>query len=120
MKAACEGTRCGGGGPHSCVLTGFGFHLQGSESQQAGGGMAAGMGVFIEELLPESFLRHAFGRFFGMLAEAGPGAVPPELAAEADALRRQLATNLNLQFDLQDLEDEEDEDAPVVVDLQTA
>ena len=79
--------------------------------------MAAGMGAFVEELLPESFLRQAFGSFFEMLAEAGPGVVSQELAASADLLRKQLRDSLNLRFDLLDLEDD-DEDAPVVVHLE--
>lgn len=79
--------------------------------------MAAGMGAFVEELLPESFLRQAFGSFFEMLAEAGPSVVSQELAASAEILRRQLKDSLNLRFDLLDLEDD-DEDAPVVVHLE--
>lgn len=78
--------------------------------------MAAGIGAFIEDLLPDSFLRHAFGRFFECLAEAGPGGVPQELKESADMLSKQLEASLNLRFDILDLEDE-DEDAPVIVDL---
>ena len=78
--------------------------------------MAAGIGQFVEDLLPDSFLRLAFGGFFRTLAEAGPSVVQRELAVEVAALKQQLQDSLGLQFEIEDL-DEEDEDGPVVVQL---
>ena len=106
--------------PH-CRPAIFNIHIYGrceqaSDSQQAAGTMAAGIGQFLEDLLPDSFLRHAFGGFFRILDEAGPGAVRRELAVEAAALKEQLRSSLGLQFEVEDLEDN-DEDGPVVVEL---
>ncbi len=93
-----------------------GLRLQASDSLQAAGTMAAGIGQFVEDLLPDSFLRHAFGGFFRALDEADPGTVPSELAGEVAGLKQQLRSSLGLQFEVEDLEDE-DEDGPVVVEL---
>ena len=90
--------------------------LQASDSQQAAGTMAAGIGQFVEDLLPDSFLRVAFGGFFRVLDEAGPSVVRRELAVEVAALKQQLQDSLGLQFEVEDLEDE-DEDGPVIVEL---
>jgi len=89
---------------------------QESDAQQAAGTMAAGIGQFVEDLLPDSFLRLAFGGFFRILDEAGPSVVQRELAVEVAALKQQLQDSLGLQFEVEDLE-EEDEDGPVVVEL---
>ena len=78
--------------------------------------MAAGIGQFVEDLLPDSFLRQAFGGFFRGLDEADSGKVPKELASEVAALKQQLKSSLGLQFEVEDL-DEEDDDGPVVVEM---
>ena len=92
------------------------YTSQASDSQQAAGTMAAGIGQFVEDLLPDSFLRHAFSNFFRTLDEAGPSLVQRDLAVEVAAVKQQLQESLGLQFEVEDLEDE-DEDGPVVVDL---
>lgn len=91
----------------------------------AGGGNAASSPApfgapFVEELLPDSFLRHSFAGFFEMLRDA-QGAVPPALGAAAEQLQGFLrGSQLGWEFRLHVLQegaDEYDEYAPVVVDL---
>lgn len=89
---------------------------QASDSKQAAGTMAADIGQFVEDLLPDSFLRLAFGGFFRTLDDAGPSVVRRELAIEAAALKEELKSSLDLEFEVEDL-DEEDEDGPVLVEL---
>ncbi|KAK9826103.1 hypothetical protein WJX81_003949 [Elliptochloris bilobata] len=68
-----------------------------------------------EELLADSFLRRLFARFFEAVREGGPRGAPVQ--AEVDALRRLLAERLGWDFDASELGDEDNEDAPVVVEL---
>ncbi|PNW83398.1 hypothetical protein CHLRE_05g244750v5 [Chlamydomonas reinhardtii] len=84
----------------------------------------AGHGALVEELLlggggRDCFLRHHLATFLAVLREAAPGEVEPALAAEAAELRALLGRLVGWQFDGLELlgEDEDDEYAPVVVEL---
>eukprot|EP00878_Enallax_costatus_P017015 GHUV01017863.1.p1 GENE.GHUV01017863.1~~GHUV01017863.1.p1 ORF type:complete len:319 (+),score=153.78 GHUV01017863.1:49-1005(+) len=98
----------------------------GNSSAAAGNsdGAAALLGSsFVDELLPDSFLKGAFRGFFEVLQESGdqPAAA---LLAQARVLESVLAAGLGWDFRLQqmrlvsdDEDDDDDEDGPVVVEL---
>lgn len=98
--------------------------VQQSEPVAAQGGPAAaaatpfGMPV-VEELLADSFLQQLFGQFFQVLHEEG-GVVQPKLKAASSQLQMLLRLKLGWEFDLEEVEDEDDEYAPVVVQLDEA
>mmetsp|Transcript_39536 Transcript_39536/g.112109 ORF Transcript_39536/g.112109 Transcript_39536/m.112109 type:complete len:435 (-) Transcript_39536:116-1420(-) len=80
---------------------------------------AAPFGVtMVEELLAASFLKPVLGNWMEDLEDAG-GAVDPELLREAQLIRSLLSRRLGIHLGLTALgeEDEDDEYAPVVVDL---
>ncbi|KAK9829455.1 hypothetical protein WJX72_005966 [[Myrmecia] bisecta] len=89
---------------------------------QAGSGrdQASPFGLpVMEELMADSFLKRLLARFFEMLHEAG-GQVPAPLDQKARALQKLLDRQLGWRFGVAELDneiEEEDEDAPVVVDL---
>ncbi len=72
----------------------------------------------VEELLADSFLQQLFARFFGMLHEEA-ASVDRRLQAASKQVQQLLQQKLGWEFDFQDvgLDEEEDEYAPVVVQL---
>ena len=73
----------------------------------------------VEELLVDSFLQQIFGQFFQTLHEEG-AQVQPKLKAFSSQLQTLFRHKLGWEFDLEELEGEEDEYAPVVVQLDEA
>ncbi len=72
----------------------------------------------IEELLADSFLQQLFAHFFSMLHEEG-ATVNSKLLAASKQVQQLLQEKLGWEFDFQDvgLDEEEDEYAPTVVQL---
>lgn len=72
----------------------------------------------IEELLADSFLQQLFAQFFNMLHEEA-ATVNAKLLAASKQVQQLLQEKLGWEFDFQDvgLDEEEDEYAPTVVQL---
>jgi hypothetical protein len=72
----------------------------------------------IEELLADSFLQQLFAQFFSMLHEEA-ATVNSKLLAASKQVQQLLQEKLGWEFDFQDvgLDEEEDEYAPTVVQL---
>ena len=72
----------------------------------------------IEELLADSFLQQLFAQFFSMLHEEA-ARVSPKLLAASKQVQQLLQEKLGWEFGVQDvgLDEEEDEYAPTVVQL---
>lgn len=72
----------------------------------------------VEELLADSFLQQLFAQFFGMLHEE-VAAANPQLHAVSKRVQQLLQQKLGWEFDFRDvgLDEEDDEYAPVVVQL---
>jgi len=98
------------------------------DDEELGGACPLGV-PFVEELLPDSFLRKQFGGFFEMLQDAG-GQVPPVLGQQADRLQVLLRERLGWDYRVRQLgagcggvgggddgDGDGDEDEPVVVEL---
>lgn len=75
----------------------------------------------LEEMLADSFLQQLFGQFFQALHEEG-SLVQPKLKAVSTQLQSLLRQKLGWDFEWEVIgeEDEDDEYAPVVVQLDEA
>ncbi|MEW5306662.1 MAG: hypothetical protein WDW36_009113 [Sanguina aurantia] len=107
----------------AAALTSDGQGAEGGEGGVgcASGGLDVGGGVLSEELLRDSFLKKLCGGFLGMLHEAeeeGDSRPAGALLDEAAALRRLLLARLGWHYELDNAgDDEDDEDGPVMVEL---
>lgn len=89
---------------------------------EAAGQASAAAGPFgmVEEFLADSFLQQLFAKFFGMLYEQAPK-MNSRVQSVSKQLQRLLEQRLGWDFDVHSVgqDDEDDEYAPVVVQLDS-
>ena len=90
------------------------------EGQTSGVEGPFGMASMVEEFLADSFLQQLFAKYFGMLGDEAP-VVNRQLQSVSKQVQQLLEQRLGWDFDVQGTgqNDEEDEYAPVVVQLDS-